>query len=157
MTLSLLIFRVKSRNFGYARARNEINSRDFVNAMYARARNAVISIACKGSSAANVVHTRAQNSVISRGLVVHARAQNAAISRGSTYQFQGFSACKGSKCLNFVRVCACELKVLQFPGSCDFQGFVHARLHILQFPEILCMQELDVLHFPGLCARKGSK
>ena len=85
MTLSLLIFRVKSRNFGYARARNEINSRDFVNAMYARARNAVISIACKGSSAANVVHTRAQNSVISRGLVVHARAQNAAISRGSTY------------------------------------------------------------------------
>ena len=43
----------------YARARNEVNSRDFVNAMYARARNAVISIACKGSSAVNVVHTRA--------------------------------------------------------------------------------------------------
>ena len=44
----------------YARARNEVNSRDFVIAMYARARGAVISIACKGSSTVNVVHTMAQ-------------------------------------------------------------------------------------------------
>ena len=72
---------------------------------------------------------------------------------------RNFVVCKGSKCSYFVRVCACRNSkcMLQFPGSCDFQGFVHARLHILQFAWILCMQELDVLHFPWLCARKGSK
>ena len=86
-----------------------------------------------------------KNSVISRGLVVHARAQNAVISRGSILPNSHESLCMQ------------ELKVLQFPGSCDFQGFVHARLHILQFPGILCMQELDVLHFARLCAQKGSK
>ena len=31
-------------------------------------------------------------------------------------------------------LCMQELKVLQFSGSCDFQGFVHARLHILRSP-----------------------
>ena len=75
--------------FVYARARNEVNSRDFVNAMYARARNAVISIACKGSSAVNVVHTRAQQFC----------------------NFQGScGACKGSKCCNFQ-----GLNISQFP------------------------------------------
>ena len=69
----------------YARARNEVNSRDFVSPMYARARNAVFSIACKGSSAVMLRMQGLKNSVISRGLVVHARAQNAVISRGSTY------------------------------------------------------------------------
>ena len=93
--------------------------------MYARARNAVISIACKGSSAVNVVHARAQkfcnfqgscgmqglkNSVIS-SLVVH---RNAVLSSGSTYfnsqdflharvQNASISTCKGSKCSYFVR------------------------------------------------------
>ena len=50
-------------------------------------------------------------------------------------------------------LCMQELKVLQFPGSCDFQGFVHARLHIQLFPGILCMQELDVPLSRPLCTK----
>ena len=92
-----------------------------------------------------------KKSVISRGLVVHARAQKCCAFQGrSILQFPGMQLFRESLCTQ-------EAKVLQFPGSCDFQDFVHARLHILQFPGNLCMQELDVLHFPGLCARKGSK
>ena len=69
----------------YARARNEVNSRDFVIAMYARARSAVISIACKGSRTVNVVHTMAQNFCNFQGSCGACKAQNAVISRGSTY------------------------------------------------------------------------
>ena len=79
--------------------------------------------------------------------------------------FEGVLWCmQGSKCCNFQ-----GLNILQFPGfsACKssnagaqsasisriLRGFVHARLHIQQFPGTLCMQELDVLHFPELCAK----
>ena len=104
MTLSLLKFRVKSRNFVYARARNEVNSRDFVIAMYARARNAVVSITCKGSSVVNVVHTRAQKFCNFQGSCGACKGSKSCNFQGlNILQFPGFSACKGSRAPNAAR------------------------------------------------------
>ena len=103
MTLSLLRFRVKSRNFVYARARNEVNSRDFLNAMYARARNAVVSIACKGSSAVNVVHTMVQKFCDLNGVLWCMQGSKCRNFQGlNILQFPGFSARKGSTCFNLL-------------------------------------------------------
>ena len=156
MTLSLLRCRAKSRNFVYATGRNEENSRDFVNAMQVRARDAVISIACKGSSAVNVVHTRAQKFCNFQGSCgacegskccnfqglninsqdfPHARAQHALISKVLCMQGLKMQLFRESLCMQ-------ELKVLQFPGFCDFQGF--------------CMQGSIYCNFLGFCACRSS-
>ena len=104
--LSLAKCRVKSRNFCVCKGSKCSNSRDFVYAkaqdaakfqdfVHARARRAVISSACKGSSAVNFVHTRAQRLCNSQGPC---------------------GACKGSKGCNFqgsLRLRA--LNILQLP------------------------------------------
>ena len=146
----------------YARAQNEVNSREFVNAMYSRARNAVISIACKGSSAVNVVH----NFQGSCGACKGSKCCN--FQGPNIRQFPGFSACKGSnvfiskvfcackgsKCSYFVRACACR-KVLQFPGSCDFQGFMHAKSIYCNFLGFCACRSSTCFTFQGCMCTKG--
>ena len=78
MTLSLLRFWVMSRKFVYARARNEVNSKDFVHAMYARAWKCCHFHCMQG------------------------------LKRCKCCAYKGSKILKGSKCSYFVRVCACR-------------------------------------------------
>ena len=95
----------------YARAQIAGNSRDFV---YARARRAFISSACKGLNAVNFVHARRQRLCnFQRGLVV-LRLQGINI-----LQFPGLSACKGSISWDFYMQ---ELDVLHFAGVVCTKG-----------------------------------
>ena len=141
------------QEFVYARARNEVNSRDFVDAMYARARNALISIVCKGSSAVNVAHTRAQ-----KNSVVHAKSQNAVISRGSTY-FVRVCACRNSKCFNFQDLAIFKVLCMQGSIYCYFLDFVHAGARSASLSRAVCTKGfqmlLEVLHFPGILCTQG--
>ena len=159
------------QEFCVCKGSKEVNSRDFVNASMQGLD--MLSFHCMQGLKRCNVHIRAQKFSNFQGSCGACKGSKCCNFQWlNILQFSGFSACKGSKCFNFqgfvhARVkmqlfreslCMQELKVLQFPGSCDFQGFAHA-IHILLFPGILCMLELDVLRFRGLwlCTLKGSK